>query len=72
MLILFYGSIIFSIISFGLALIKQSRLFLIITIICSFPSALYLAGYPALRFSIFIPLVYVCVFYICKKMIKAS
>lgn len=67
MLILFYLSIIFSIISFGLALVKESTLFLIITIICSFPSALYLAGYPALRFSIFIPFIYISIFYICKK-----
>jgi len=68
MLILFYSSILLSLVFLTLALLKSSYLFLILTLILAMPSAVYFAGYPYLRFAILVPFIYLALFLLVKKM----
>jgi len=68
MLLLFYCSIVLSIVFLTLALIKTSYFLLILTVILAMPSAIYFSGYPYLRFAILIPFIYIAFFLVVKKM----
>lgn len=72
MLILFYGSILLSIVFLTLALLKNSYLFLILTVILAMPSAIYFAGYPYLRLAILVPFIYIVLFLFIKKLKVSS
>lgn len=67
MLLLFYSSIIFSLIFLTIAFLKKSWIFLGVSVLLAIPYSFYFAGYPMLRFALFIPIMFIALFYIVKR-----
>lgn len=69
---IFYGSIFLSLFFFALALIRNSWVFILLSVILALPYSLYFSFVPMFRWMLLIPVSYMLVFYYYHKKIQAK
>ncbi|PXW90596.1 hypothetical protein DFR56_101508 [Pseudogracilibacillus auburnensis] len=70
--ILFYSSILFSLLFLAISLIRNSSMFIVLSVLFAIPYSFYFAGIPMMRWMILIPVLYLLLFYYFRRKINYS